>query len=356
MNAFDEYLERLSDDEIAELERVNDNYIAAAAMEPGIEQEKILDALYADAAKLDSALHMVLARMFQLFSVFQRGAHAEGFRLFVPTMELLKQRRHEIPENATESMSSMVFQPLSVLLDDPAVPRATVEGFLNQLEQETRSTGHGAAELAVARAYWHAHTGERDAAEDWMDRWLADGSNWWAPEKTMTIGLMSAIIGTFDAGEALRELDLRVPGMVGAPHRVMNIRVDRAGYLAVCGKHDDAWQALTAAIDGQELDAVAERCALWAVVRAADGAPENSGDDSPGAREIVAAAEENIDTTSLDAVEDVAAVARFHLLRGDRARGERRRAEAYERARAYDVRNGTGHHAALLDHRWFADV
>lgn len=355
MNAFDEYIARFSEDEIAELERVNDNYVAAVAMEPGIEQEKILDALYTDAAKLDSALHMVLARMFQLFSVFQRGAHAEGFRLFVPTMELLKQRRHEIPESATESMSSMVFQPLSVLLDDPAVPRTTVEGFLNQLEQETLRTGHGAAELAVARAYWHAHTGERDAAEDWTDRWLADGSHWWAPEKTMTIGLLSAIIGTFDAGEALRELDLRVPGMVGPPHRVMSIRVDRAGYLAVCGKHDDAWQALTAAIDGQELDAVAERCALWAMVRAADGAPADLG-GSPNAREIVAAAEENIDTTSLDAVEDVAAVARFHLLRGDRTRGERRRAEAYERARAYDVRNGTGHHAALLDRRWFAEA
>lgn len=355
MNAFDEYLARLNDDEIAELERVNDNYLAAAAMEPGIEQEKILDVLYAEAAQLDSALHMVSARMFQLFSVFQRGAHAEGFRLFVPTMELLKQRRHEIPESGAESMSSMVLQPLSAMLDDPAVPRATVEGFLNQLEQETRRTGHGAAELAVARAFWHAHTGERDAAEDWTDRWLADGSNWWAPEKPMTIGLISAIIGTFDAGEALRELDLRVPGMVGAPHRVMTIRVDRAGYLAVCGEVDDAWQALTAAIGGQELDAVARRCAGWALVRATDGEPADLG-DSPSAQEIVAAAEENIDTTASDAVEDLAAVARFHLLRGDRARGEQRRAEAYERARAYDVRNGTGHHAALLDRRWFADA
>lgn len=355
MNAFDEYLARLSDDEIAELERVNDNYVAAAGMKPGIEQEKILDALYTDAAKLDSALHMVSARMFQLFSVFQRGANAEGFRLFVPTMELLKQRRHEIPESAAESMSSMVLQPLSVMLDDPAVPRATVEAFLDQLEQETRRTGYGAAELAVARAYWHAHTGERDAAEDWADRWLADGSDWWAPEKTMTIGLMSAILGTFDAGEALRELDVRVPGMVGAPHRVMTIRVDRAGYLALCGEADDAWQALTEAIGGQELDAVGQRCAGWALVRATDGEPADLG-DSPSAREIVDVAEENIDTTSLDSVEDLAAVARFHLLRGDRAHGERRRAEARERARAYDTRNGTRHHSALLDHRWFADV
>ncbi|WP_406689427.1 hypothetical protein REH65_25505 [Saccharopolyspora sp. ID03-671] len=350
MNEFDEYLARLSEDEVAELERVNDNYLAAAAMEPGPEQERILDALYADAARLDSALHMVSARMFQLFSVFERGAHAEGFRLFVPTMELLKQRRHEIPESTAEAMSAMVVQPLSAMLDDPAVPRATVEGFLNQLDHETRRSGHGAPELAVARAYWHAHTGERDAAEDWMDRWLAEGSDWWAPEKTMTIGLMSAITGAFDAAEALRELDVRVPGMVGAPHRIMTIEVDRAGYLAVCGKTDDAWEALTAAIDGQELDAVARRCAVWAMVRATDGAP------IPGAREIVDVAEENLDLTTLDAIEDLAAVARFHLLRGDSAHGERRRAEARERARAYDARNGTGHHSALLERRWFADA
>ncbi|GAB3992214.1 hypothetical protein GCM10029992_00610 [Glycomyces albus] len=175
----DTYLQSLNDEQIAEFGRINDLYLAAMAMEQGENQERMLEAVYADAEAIDSALHMASIRVMQLISIFQRGAHSEGFRRFGPTMKLLDERWHELPDELAEPLAAVVLQPLDVLVDDPAVPRETVEGYLDQLETASRRAGHGEAEAALARAYWHAHAGRREACEEWTDRWLTADSNWW---------------------------------------------------------------------------------------------------------------------------------------------------------------------------------
>lgn len=357
MTTFDDYVAGLDEDDFAELERLNDAVSAAARMPPGPDTERVLEALHADATAIDSALHMVYSRMVHVMSLFDRGATADAFRLFVPMMALFEERRHEIWDDFAETLATIVLKPLDVMIDDPEVPRGAIEAFLDQLESEVRRTGQGDVNLAVARAYWFSHVGEREACEEWTDRWLTDGSEFWSHRKTTTIGLLGAVLAAFDEHEALEHLDLRTPDMIGRPYAVTSILVERAGLQAICGRPEDGWAGLAGVLEEEGLEAVAASAPVASLVRAADHAPLDAASATvPGARAIVEAATEHVGSGTIDAVADTAALARFHLLRGSGSTGLRLAGEARDLARAYDARNGTGQHAALLECRWFADV
>lgn len=355
MDALSQYLDSLNEEQLAEFERINDIYLAAMAMELGEEQERVLEAVYADAEVIDSGVHMTSIRVAQLISVFQRGAHAEGFRRFGPTMKLLDERWRELPDELAEALAAVVLQPLAVMVDDPKVPRQAIEGYLDQLETASRRAGHGEAEAALARAFWHAHAGEREACEEWTDRWLTAGSNWWPPEAPRTIGLTSSMLGGFDPRAALDGLDRSLPAIAGRRPYVLSVLVEHAGFLALCGRAEEAWSELTAVLREDGLDQTVQSCPVWAIVRTIDAAPLEAPDSSvPGAHEILKAAENAIETDSWSAVEDTAAVARFQLLRGDREIGTGLADHARSLANAYDGRNGNAHQRELLEQRWLA--
>ena len=217
----------------------------------------------------------------------------------------------------------------------------------------SRRSGHGKAEAALARAYWHAHTGEREACEEWTDRWLTADALWWPPEASRTINLTACMLGGFDPQAALDHFDRSLPVIVGKRPYVMSTLVERAGFLAVLGRTAEAWGELAAVLREDGLDETVESCPAWAILRASEAAPLQSEDETvPGALEILESTEGAIEPESWSTVEDTAAVARFHLVRGDEdaAAGPADRARSL--ARAYDARNGSGHLTELLEHRW----
>ncbi|GAB3992217.1 hypothetical protein GCM10029992_00620 [Glycomyces albus] len=176
-----------------------------------------------------------------------------------------------------------------------------------------------------------------------------------APEAPRTITLTSTLLGEFDPQAALDNLDRSLPTMTGRRPYVMSALVEHAGYLALCGRTAEAWRELMAVLREDGLDETVDCCPVWAIVRACDAAPLTAADGPvPGAREIVAAAENGIETDSWSAVEDTAAAARFHLLRGDTAVGAELADRARDFADAYDSRNGNAHHRTLVEHRWLA--
>ncbi|WP_199044159.1 hypothetical protein [Glycomyces salinus] len=353
MNELETYLQGLNEEQIAEFERINDIYTATTGMELGEELERVLESIYADAEAIGSAFHMASIRVVQLISIFQRGARTEGFRRFGPTMKLLEERWHELPEEIAAPFAAVVLQPLDVMIDDPAVPREAIEGYLDQLQTASRRAGHGEPEAALARAYWHAHTGEREACEEWTDRWLTADAPWWPPEAPRTINLTGQLLGGFDPQAALDNFDRSLPAIAGRRPYVMSALVERAGYLALCGRTAEAWRELMAVLREDGLDETVESCPAWAILRASDAAPLQSEDDAvPGALEILKATEESVETDSWDAIENTAAVARFHLVRGDEGAAAAPADQARSLARAYDGRNGNEHHTELLQRRW----
>lgn len=362
MTTFEDYLAALSESDLAEYGRIVDRYLAATAVAPGPERERLMDAVHDAARAIECVLLMAAARMQQMLSLRDRDAHAEMFALFAPTMALAAERGSEIPERQRAALESFPVAALQVLVDDPAVPRATVEEFLDDFARQTRSGGPGYANLALARALWHAHTGERDTFEGWFDRWLTSGSTWWRADAYLSVGLTAMMLGCFDPADALDHLRRRTPTMTGSPDDHHVLGVDIAGWLAACGDPAGAWQqlrAVLAAPDACDLAPLAGRLELRHLLRAAETAPEErtpDGSPVPGRGAIVAVAAAALDPGSAAVVEDSAALARHHVLRGDRDGARRWRERAEERAAAYDRRNGTGHHARLLGERWFHDL
>lgn len=355
-----EYAESVADEDVDEMVRINDNLIAAFEMDEGPAQEQVLDAVYQDAERLDSVFHMAAARSAALVSMFQRGEYREGLRMFVQAQHLIGNRGDELPDGVLEALKVIVLQPLDSMATNPSFSRATIEGFLDQLESEVQAGKAGRAEHALCRAYWHAHTGERDLFDPWFDRWLTGGSDWWASYKTNTIGMASEMLGGFDPAAALDYLERTTPTMQGKPERKVELLIDLAGWRALCGKPYEARDLLVQLFRDPDVPPIAElgdNVAAWALLRAADEIPLDSPvPDLPGARQIAEVAVERTQADEISYVHDTAALARFYHRRNAPAEVAKWRPLAEERARAYDARNGNNHHVIIQNTRWLNEI
>ena len=361
MSGFDDYLNSLSESEIAEYSRVSDNFHAACEMEEdGPKQEAALEAVYRDAKALNSAMIMAGARWWQVVSLLQRGEFAEGFRLFVPAMEFVTERANEIPETMREPMETLVLMPLVAMTDDPNVPRATIEAYLDHLEVEVKAGRGGArANLALARAAWHAHTGERSRFDGWFDQWVTGGAGWWDPQKSTTVLLTSALLSAFDPADALEYLDRREATMVGSEASRRTVTINRAGWTTLCGQPEKAWQQYRQTLkdtDRSEFDDIVSDVDEFAVICASEAAPwDSTDDDTVSKARFLLDAVEKATESKVDAIEAAAALARHYRLRNDPATGQRWQSIAYERARLFDARNETDHWTTTLTTRWFQE-
>ncbi|MFD0556163.1 hypothetical protein FB566_1397 [Stackebrandtia endophytica] len=360
MPSFYDQLDDMSEEKLAEYERVTDNFTAAGGMEEGPEQDAALEAVYQDAKAIDLVMLMAGARCYQVISLFNRREYAQGLRHFVPTMDLVAERGDEIPDPLRTALETLVLAPLDAMVDNPDIPRTTIEAFLGQLETESRSRPAAATNYAFARAFWHSHTGERSAFEDWFDRWATSASDWWSQNKTMTISITGALLDVFDPQEALAHLERRSPTMVGDPDDRRDVLVTLAGTRSMCGNPDQAWKEyrqLLMEMNESELPELVERARTRSLVCAAVAAPWDSDDPAVStALHLIESAERAQKLDTADAIEDTAALAEHHLRRGDTAAGTRWRSVAEERARAFDARNGNTFWSTRLATRWFHDL
>jgi len=360
MPSFYDQLDSMSEDKLAEYERVADSFTAAGRMKEGPDQEAAMDAIYQDAKALDSVMLMAGARCYQVISLFSRDEYSQGLQYFVPTMDLVAERGDEIPDSIRAALETLVVAPLDAMMDDPAIPRTTIEAYLDQLAVASRARPAAATNHALARAIWYSHTGERPLFEDWFDRWVTSGSDWWRPNKTTSIIITSAMLAAFDPQEALDHLERRTPTMIGDADDRRVLLVNMACWTSVCGRSDRAWEQyrrILAETDRSDFAELVDRGSARALVRAAEAAPWDSTDDTvSAARSLIEAAEDALATDTCDVIEDAAALARYHLLRGDAATSARWRTFAEERAGVYDARNGTDHWSTVLATRWFHDL
>lgn len=355
----DDYFASLSEAQVFELERLYDQFQAAGRMDDGPAKDRLLQTIDKAAQGLDSAELMAASRTLLIVAAFERNAYAEMFELFVPTMDLVADRGDEISEHIRVPLETLVVGVLGTLVDDPTVSRATIEDFLGQLEKEAKSGRASGPNLALARAYWYSHTGERDAFDEWFDRWVTSGSTWWRPEMSRTINLTATMLGAFDPHEALDHLVRRVPTLVGDPEDHRKAAVSIAGWHAICGDPETAWQQCRGLLtdrDTPEVATLVDEVYGDLLLRACEAAPNTSDPREPDLAAIAAAVAAELDVDSTDVVEGAAALARHHLRRGDDAEGRRWRDLATERAAAFDRRNGTTQQSSLLATRWFHDL
>jgi|GEM_PF-2649651 len=356
----DDYFASLTEEQVYALERLYEKFQAAHRLDDGPEKERLLQAVDREAQGLDSAEVMAASRSMQVLSMLDRDAYAEAFAVFVPTMDLIAERGDEISDHIRIPLETLVVGVVGTMMDDPEVPRSTIESFLDQLEREARSGRAAEANLALSRALWHAHTGEREVFEGWLDRWATSGSAWWRQDKSTSIMLTSTMLGSFDPLDALEHLLRRTPSLIGDEEDRRKAALSLAGWFTICGDPVAGWERCRAVLTDPttpDLATLAEEAYLDLFVRSVEAAPDTSDDPripDPGA--IAAAAAEELDQDSTDLVEGGAALARHHLRRGDAAEGRRWRALAEERAAAFDRRNGTGHQSSLLAARWFHDL
>lgn len=360
MTTQDDYLASLTEAQIHELELLYDRFVSINREEDGPAKERMLQGIDVAAVALDCAELIAANRSMQVLSMLGRDAYAEAFQVFVPTMDLLADRGSEISDEIRTPLETMVVGVVGMLADDPQVPRATIEGFLEQLELQTRSGRASRANLALARAYWHSETGEREAFDDWFDRWVTSDSDWWRPEKYTVIRLTATMLGSFDPHEAVEHLERRIPAMVGKAWQHDELEVALAGGLALTGDTESAWRRLSAILadpGATDLATLAKEAFPAELVRATEAAPDVSPDPRiPDVATIAEQAAAEMDADSTDVVADAAALARHHVRRGNPAEGRRWRDLAEERAAAFDRRNGTDHCATQLATWWFHDL